>query len=410
MELSFPSRPLRYELELTTNCMNRCSICGDSLIRTKGVYMKEWKAIVDKIKSDTYNSKFSCSIRLTGGEPTLHPEFYDIVKYIDDAGIEHGLFTTGCFDHLDTERFFELYANCKHFSSFLISLHGATDEVHTRFTARKGSFDEACKYIRIASENGFVVVTNSVLTNYSVNQIKEIADFSESLGTKASLFERLFSRDGSLEPSDEQLVNSLILVDKLRNEGKNCVSAMCLPRCFAPEVKDTIKSGFEIATISTLGEVRPSNLTPYSFGNILNDDLETIWNSEKANKYRLALLPQCHSCPEVGLCRGGIKFQTSDGILSFDKKIGTPATQKREVLYQLNKNDFVSPNFQLIKDTKGNMLACHSSAIFISEQAVKLIQSIDGKNTVQTFHDTFGNEGVKFLSYLHMNHFIRFTE
>ena len=207
-KINYPPRPLRFELELTTSCMNRCKICGDVLIRTKGVYMKRWKEIVDKIVSETYNTKYSCSIRLTGGEPTLHPDFFEIVEYIDRLGIEHGLFTTGCWDHLDAEKLLNTYNKCNNFSNFLISLHGATPAVHTEFTRREGSFEEACKYIELASDNGLSVVTNTVLTSHSVNQIEEIVELSESLGAQASLFERLFAQDDDiLEPNQTQLIN-----------------------------------------------------------------------------------------------------------------------------------------------------------------------------------------------------------
>lgn len=407
MELQYPSRPLRFELELTTNCMNRCSICGDSLIRTKGVYMQEWKTIVDKIKSEIFNTQYSCSIRLTGGEPTLHPEFLDIVRYIDQMGISHGIFTTGCFDRIDYEKLFETYSKCNHFGSFLVSLHGSTAEVHETFTKRKGSFDEACKYIKMASNLGFAVVTNTVLTSYSANQIEQVASLSEKLGAKATLFERLFTKDGELEPTRQQLECAIQKVDELRGNGLPVVAAFCLPRCFSPLVKDTIKSGFEIATISTLGEVRPSNLTPYSFGNILEQSIEDIWESDKAEFYRNNFLPQCSDCLEFRLCRGGIKHQTNEGILSFDSKIGKDSiVSKRNVSFQLNPKSRLKPNFQLIVNGSSFILACHSSTIFVNKQALPIIDDINDSKLVAQISKKYGLEGLQFISYLHQNHFI----
>jgi radical SAM protein with 4Fe4S-binding SPASM domain len=409
MKFQHPSRPLRFELELTTNCMNRCSVCGDALIHTKGVYMKDWKIIIDKIKSSVFNTEYSCSIRLTGGEPTLHPEFFEIVAYIEKAGISHSIFTTGCYDRFDAERLFATYEGCKHFGSFLISLHGADSRQHELFTRRKGSFDEACKYIKQATSRGLVVVTNSVLTSHSANSIESIACLSKSLGAKAALFERLFTKDGELEPSETELVSAIAEVEKLRTDkGLNTVSAFCLPRCFHPTVKDTIKSGFEIATISTLGVVRPSNLTTFSYGNILTDSLESIWASPKADTYRNKLKPQCLECSELALCRGGIKHMGNEGVISFDAKIkeNLPYKGKRAVDYELNLESVPKAHFQLINDNDKYLLACHSSSIVVNESALPVINDILTQKPLKGLKEIYGEYVLSLIAYLHQNQFV----
>jgi radical SAM protein with 4Fe4S-binding SPASM domain len=391
--------------------MNKCDICGNVLLNSKGTYMKDWKKIIDKIYSEFYNSPYSCSIRLTGGEPTLHPELYDIVNYIDKKGIEHGLFTTACWDHLNTEDFFSLYSNCQYFSNFLISLQGADADTHALFTKRLESFEETCKYIKLASKENFTILTNTVLTKVSVKQIEQIVLLSESLGASASLFERLFTKDGVLEPSSEELKESLLKIDTLREKRQNCISSMCLPKCFSPNVKGYTKSGFEICTISTLGECRPSNLTSYSFGNILTNDIESIWHSEKALFYRNKIKPQCFSCPELYSCRGGIKHETQEHDIDYDWKMNvvTPS-EKYQKEYFLCESDTVIPEFQIIDKGKDLFLASRSVSLPITKSVLPLLLDIyGGKETILNIKSKYGSEGVQLIAYLHEGQYVSFN-
>lgn len=93
---------------LTLSCNFRCSYCinrfSDLLLRPR-LQAEDWINFINRIKT-----RPDLPISLQGGEPTLHPEFYDIVNNIDKK-IPLDLLTNGNFDvnyfmsHIHPDRF-----------------------------------------------------------------------------------------------------------------------------------------------------------------------------------------------------------------------------------------------------------------------------------------------------------------
>jgi wyosine [tRNA(Phe)-imidazoG37] synthetase (radical SAM superfamily) len=85
--------PISINLDLTSACNFSCPHCVDSKIINTGEYL----TIEDvKISLDTLKSRGLLSvILLGGGEPTLHKDFSEIVKYIKRIGLQLGIVTNG---------------------------------------------------------------------------------------------------------------------------------------------------------------------------------------------------------------------------------------------------------------------------------------------------------------------------
>ena len=85
--------PLSINLDLTTACNFACPHCVDSGIINTGEYLD-----IDIVKSslDTLQSQGLLSvILLGGGEPTLHKDFEEIVRYIKNKKLQLGIVTNG---------------------------------------------------------------------------------------------------------------------------------------------------------------------------------------------------------------------------------------------------------------------------------------------------------------------------
>jgi len=85
--------PLSINLDLTTACNFACPHCVDSGIINTGEYLD-----IDIVKSslDTLQSQGLLSvILLGGGEPTLHKDFEEIVRYIKNKKLQLGVVTNG---------------------------------------------------------------------------------------------------------------------------------------------------------------------------------------------------------------------------------------------------------------------------------------------------------------------------
>jgi MoaA/NifB/PqqE/SkfB family radical SAM enzyme len=90
--------PVTMEVDLTNVCNHRCSfcICSELLKANRDVLPMEWI----KPRLEEAYSLGTRGISFTGGgEPSLHPDFYEILKYTKDIGFSVGLVTNGSLFH-----------------------------------------------------------------------------------------------------------------------------------------------------------------------------------------------------------------------------------------------------------------------------------------------------------------------
>ena len=79
--------------EIISACPNNCKFCSSesSIACNHIVTLDMFKKTID-----TCVSKYGVeSISLSGGEPFLHPDLFDIVKYCKDKGIHTTIYTSG---------------------------------------------------------------------------------------------------------------------------------------------------------------------------------------------------------------------------------------------------------------------------------------------------------------------------
>jgi SynChlorMet cassette radical SAM/SPASM protein ScmF len=118
------------------------------------------------------------SVKLTGGEPTLHPQFREIVEIIHEQGIEIILETNGTLVDADLAQF--LMQQQVGFIS--VSLDGATAETHEALRLVPGSFDQAVSGIKFLVEAGFRPQLICTLNRGNITEIEQIMDLAEELG------------------------------------------------------------------------------------------------------------------------------------------------------------------------------------------------------------------------------------
>jgi radical SAM protein with 4Fe4S-binding SPASM domain len=310
--LTAPLRPTIVTLELSTACDNRCSGCANSELvlqrsqKEDRRHMHRWKEMLQKLTKEKKNEPLI--LRLSGGEPTLHPEFESIVRYIDSLGIPHALLTTGRWQKIGAENLIKLYSSCKHAAGMLISLHGADAETHTAFTnTGKEAFLQTCHNIQLATAAGITVFTNTVITNKNFHQIEAIARLSQNSGAECAVFNRFIAQQHPLLPETDQLVTAIQQINNLKNRGANIRIGNSIPKCFYRGTSFPNVAGYELCHISPDGAVRPDNLSRVYFGNLFEQPLKNIWQSEPAWEYRTRFPQTCMQCAALPACRGSVK-------------------------------------------------------------------------------------------------------
>lgn len=305
--------PRIYSLLVTHKCHFNCSVCSNCN-KQKDVSMTKWKEIIDKI------SNHAKIIKITGGEPILNPELQQIVEYIDKFNIVHSLLTTASFTTkkiIDVIKIYSHLTQPENFAGILISLHGINEKQHNKFTkANKTSFERTINAIKMLSNTGFDVVTNTVVTRFNIDYIQEIIDFSNSLGAKYCVFNRLHSTNLDLYPEMDKFRNVIKFINQ-QNYDINARFGNSIPHCFhSNNTKQNY--GFEHCYIMPNGDVKPSDLSKTVFGNVLNDRINQIWNSQQAVYYRNKLPVICKRCKKIDKCGGSEISYIVDHNLKYD--------------------------------------------------------------------------------------------
>jgi len=325
-------------VELTPACNNACIGCGNVFAGNRlpePLSMQEWCTVLDRIAPST------SWLKITGGEPTLHPEFEEIIEHAAALGIPFTLFTNARW--LEPERLVYFLAGIPQLDGLLVSLHGAKAQPHEAFTCTPGSFDETVANIRLAVDAGLKVTTSTVLTRYSCPEVEAIVSLGQELGADHASFQRFIGASlPEIEPGELELQRAVEAIENIANGGNGIGGngrgpkgngepvrfGTPIPHCFAANGSYGCLAGIAQATIDPWGNVRPCNHAPLMCGNLLERSLEEIWHSPAMEAWRGMTPVECLGCREFAMCRGGCQATAMLRGLEKDPLIGKPVVTK----------------------------------------------------------------------------------
>ena len=250
--------------------------------------------------------------------------------------------------------------------------------------------------------------TNTVLTSDRCQQIDEIVHLSQELGAQCAVFNRFIGHSQALQPSNNQLKEAIIQIDQLNKQGIHCRIGNCIPQCFVSNSSEGSNSGIEHCTISPDGWVRPDNHTKYTFGNLFNESIENIWQSEKARQYRTFVNASCLNCLEFSHCRGGERSEIVEYGLKQDKLMTHPIVNQGHEPIILNPTWKPVPIFQIRKGISGLVLTRYNMSIPVALEIQPLLDIIDGQHTLSEIEECFGDSAIEVIGYLYKRDFIEF--
>lgn len=170
---------LRHWVRLTRYCNQRCLFCLDRYAQTGGVVP------FDRLFRELARGrKRGCRrVVLSGGEPTVHPDFVKLVALARRLGYGHVQTVTNgrrmCYpEFLDS-------AVAAGLSEVTFSLHGHTPELHDELTRVPGSFVQAVSGLRRAlATPGLIVSVDVVINRLNLPVLREHLEFCAGLGVR----------------------------------------------------------------------------------------------------------------------------------------------------------------------------------------------------------------------------------
>jgi SynChlorMet cassette radical SAM/SPASM protein ScmF len=125
------------------------------------------------------------SVKLTGGEPLLHPDFMRMVDLLREKRIDLTVETNGTLLSKSLAEYLKDNSTLRHIS---VSLDGATPQTHDTFRGVKGSFGKTCEGIKYLVEVGFHPQVIMSLHSDNVAEIEDLIKFSGEIGAGSVKF------------------------------------------------------------------------------------------------------------------------------------------------------------------------------------------------------------------------------
>ena len=125
------------------------------------------------------------AVKLTGGEPTLHPEFIRVVDFLSDQGLSLTMETNGTLIDQDIARHL---ADGNKLSHVAVSLDSPDPAWHDQFRGKRGAFDAAVRGMENLVAAGFRPQIIMSVTRANAGQIERLIELAVRLGANSVKF------------------------------------------------------------------------------------------------------------------------------------------------------------------------------------------------------------------------------
>lgn len=400
--------PVIVTLEINDKCSyGQCPGCPRFFkVEEEPLSVTGWEKVINKL--DEYVQEY----RVDGGEPTEHPDFFDILQILEKTGKYYHIFTHGVWD--DPDRILEGLSNCAYVNSITFSLHGQNSEIHNAFTAAEGleSFEKVLDNIRLAYAAGYNVNTNTVITSQNAGHVEEIADLAVDLGAKYSIFSRYIGpKREDIEISSDRLGEVCKEIEELKSLGYNVMLGNCIPHCFYSSSAAGCFAGITYAAVDWAGNLKPCTFSELKAGNLTKDDVRSVWRSRKMRAWRKRMPDQCKKCTKLSVCPGGCKAVADILGTPVDPLIGEPIPKSENPpVLDVTLEEDLCPRARYVTRSEdfGWILIHGSQVVPVSHRAEKILKSIDGSTTLGEIESKFGAGALSFIYSLYIRDFVEF--
>jgi MoaA/NifB/PqqE/SkfB family radical SAM enzyme len=269
--------PLYVAWQLTNECNLACLHC----IEESG----PGKAFRDELgRTEIFNILGQLSaqdvpyLSLSGGEPMLHPLFFEMVEHICADGIQLKVETNG--HYLSVE-------NCQRLKALgvkavQVSLDGATRETFNRMRVR-GDFDRAIQGIRTLRDSGVPIEINYSPTRFNVHEIGAAVDLACELGAYSFYTGRTMHTGNAvktwhlLAPSEQQYEAYFDVLRTKSSEYRGRMRVYFHEQGLLEELRYRLQHPAALLIVLPNGLVKIVNALPFICGDLRRQPLEEVW-------------------------------------------------------------------------------------------------------------------------------------
>ena len=335
--------PLVMSYNVTRECNMKCSHCYINATDKKledELSTAEAKKVIDQIYQVS-----SPLLILSGGEPMMRSDIYELIEYGTKKGLKIGLGSNGyLIDDAVAKKLKEAGI-----ATVSISIDSSIPAQHDEFRGVQGAWEKAVNACKALRKQGILVQVNTTLTHDNYDQIDDIMTLAESIGVEN--FHLFFLvptgrgiklEDISPQKYEDMITNTFAKVHKHRlNVKPSCAPQfMRIAQGMGLDMRQWMRgclAGMHYCRIYPNGDVTPCPYLPIKLGNLREQSFKDIWfNSEVFKNLRNpnCLKGKCGECEYKVLC-GGCRaraYGLSNDFIDYCGDMNVPGVQRKDYL------------------------------------------------------------------------------
>jgi len=293
-----PYMPLTMDVEPTTGCNFRCTMCDVASPNwvTKNMKIETFQKLVDM-------NKQLLQIKLQGmGEPLVNKHYLKFVEYASNYGIFITFVTNGS---LLKENIINSLFEKNNISQISVSIDGATKETFEKIRVRS-NFDEIVvntrklisKFKEKERRKRPILNAVSLIQKENFHEVEQIMHLCKNLGFDDLSFQVQLTgwgkKDWELNNSKKDInyydVKTNQLFKEIIEKGKEMNFPIRVYEENLLSKENPCAYPWNTPYVNTEGQLSPCTMIPdpkvFSFGSIHDSDFNKIWNSDKYKSFR----------------------------------------------------------------------------------------------------------------------------
>ncbi|MCM1468634.1 MAG: radical SAM protein [Alistipes sp.] len=305
-------------LELTLRCNENCIHCGSRCgeVESGELTLEQYQNFLEQVKKDFGTEEIMLCV--TGGEPLLRRDFFEIMSYADRLGFHWGMTSNGV---LIDEAVAERLKKCG-MQTISVSIDGLR-KTHDTFRRTPGGYDAAMRGLNaLIAQGGFQHI--QVTTVVHQNNIGELEQLFQVLDGMDIASWRIMNLEPIGRAQDfpelflhkQDYIHLFHFIQEKRKQGIPVLYGCShyLGPEYERELRDwyfLCNAGIYTAGIMANGDIGAcldiERKPELIYGNILKDDFKEIWEHGfgEYRRNRCEDNETCQKCPEQEFCGGG---------------------------------------------------------------------------------------------------------
>jgi radical SAM protein with 4Fe4S-binding SPASM domain len=317
-EINLHERPLLVFWEVTRACALACKHCRATAqphAHPDELNHDEAMEVIDQLAELR-----PAMLVLTGGDPVMRMDIFDIIRRASDKGLHVALSPAATARLLHTDFGQLKEAGVK---SMSLSLDGATAETHDAFRGVPHTFERTIEAARRATEVGIHLQINTTITRRTIAEFDQFVDLMKDLHPAMwSIFllvptGRAIADEMPTAEQVEEVWHRLAEVSQTVPFGVKTTEGHHYRRVALQDAKGQgskparkavpTRDGKGVMFISHTGDIQPSGFLPMTAGNVRTSNLKTIYQEHPLFKLLRddnALTGKCGRCEYRTICGG----------------------------------------------------------------------------------------------------------